>query len=527
VSVAAGRRAPAWTPRAARAAEDPAPVALRSATGAALVATTVLASMVGFLNARGLTVAVPAIGRDLRASVAALQWVVTAFLVAVAALLLLSGALADRFGRLRLLRIGLLVMLAASVLCAVAPSPGALIAARIAQGVGGAMVIPSSLALLNGSLRPADRARGIGVWAAVATLGATAAPLAGGWLVDHASWRWIFLLNVPLVLAALVTLRRLPEPRTDAGGARFDVPGAILAIVALGGVVYALNEGPMGGWLGPDVLVAGAAGLVAAWALVPVERGRRAPMLRLSLFASRQFDAINVTTLLFYGALSAAEYLLVLQCQLTLGYSAAGAGAVLVPQAAVYLLVSPLGGALVARVGPRRLMVAGLVVVATAVAWSSQARPGASYTEALLGPALLWGLGAGLVVAPLTAAVLTAAGDRDLGEASAVNNAASLLGAIVAIAVVPALIGVRAGMDLTAALAGGYEGAMLALAAVCGLAALVTALFVTDERRTGAPRFAPPAPGHGCALPVPGVALGDPGADQGRPGRDHVLTPSA
>jgi MFS family permease len=191
-------------------------VALRSRAGAAVIATTVLASMVGFLDASVVNVAVPAIQRDLGASVSAVQWTLTGYLVAVAALLLLSGALADRFGRGRVLAAGLGVMLVASVLCAVAPSVGTLIAARVVQGAGAALVVPSSLALLNGTLRVDDRARGIGIWAGLATIGTTVGPYAGGWMVDHVSWRAVFLLNLPLIVAGLAVLRHVPEP----GGAQ-------------------------------------------------------------------------------------------------------------------------------------------------------------------------------------------------------------------------------------------------------------------------------------------------------------------
>ncbi|SHN26583.1 DHA2 family efflux MFS transporter permease subunit [Cryptosporangium aurantiacum] len=501
----------AETPGAASAAPmaDPAPaaagalLALRSGAGAAVVAATVLASMVSFLDANVVNVAVPAIGRDLGAAVVGVQWVLTGYLLAVTALLLLSGALADRFGRRRILVIGLLVMLAASILCAVAPSVGALIAARVLQGAGSALVVPTSLALLNGALRVPDRARGIGVWAAISTVGTTLGPYAGGWLIDHASWRTVFLVNVPLIAAGLVVLRFVPENPSARRPLSLDWAGVLLAVVGLGGTIYALTEASSSGWGTARVLVPGVLGLVALAALVPAERRVRAPMLRLSLFRSRQFDAINVATVLFYGALAAAGYLLILQCQLELGYSAAAAGAALVPSSAVFLAVSPLSGALVARLGPRRLMVAGMLVVGVSIGWLGWAVPGSSYAAVILPCALLWGLGIGLAVAPLTAAVLAAVADADLGEASAVNDAASRLGGLLAIAAVPVLVGVGGGAGLGAALVDGYRPAMVALAAVCGVAALVTSVFVTDRRpAVPAPRVVPAAPHHGCAPPL-------------------------
>ncbi len=485
-------------------------VALRSGSGAALIAATVLASMVAFLDAAVVNVAVPALQADLGASVSGVQWVVAGYLLTAAALLLPAGALIDSFGRRRALFAGLVVMLVASVLCAVAPSTGTLVAARLVQGAGAALVVPSALALLNGTLLVADRARGIGVWAGLATLGMTLGPYAGGWLVDTTSWRYLFLLNVPLVLAALWVLRHVP----DTGGARrplsVDVPGAVLSVVGLGGLVYALMSGPVTGWTSAWVLVVGFTAVVCLAALIPIERRRRDPMLRLSLFASRQFDAVNTATLLLYGALAAAAYLVVLQVQLQLGYTAAEAGAVLIPEAAVFLVLSPVVGGLVGRIGPRRLMLAGILCITGAFLWLSTVEAGDGYAEALLPGALLWGLGLALTVAPLTATVLAAVVDDDLGEASAVNDAAARIGALLLVALVPVLVGVGTG-ELGPALADGYRPAMLVMTGLALAAAVVTALFVSD-RPAGMPLRTPPQmPPHpglrGCALPAGQASL--------------------
>jgi EmrB/QacA subfamily drug resistance transporter len=475
--------------------------ALRSWTGFAVIAATVLSSSVGFLDAYVVSVAVPAIRSDLHASVSSLQFVVTGYLLTVAALLLLSGALADRFGRKRLVQIGLLGMLGSAILCSVAPNVGILIAARIIQGIGGALVVPSSLAMLNGALRVKDRARGIGIWAGLATLGSTVGPYAGGWLVDHGSWRWIFLLNVPLIVLGLVAIRFVPEIVKSAGKFSLDLPGALLAVVGLGGVIYALTIGPSSGWLSVPVVAIGVIGVGSLVALVPVERRRAAPMLRLSLFVSRQFDAINVSTVLFYGALAAANYLLVLQCELQLGYTASQAGAILIPESVVFLVLSPFTGALVARLGPRWLMVGGMVLVGVAFFWLSAAHHGDSYVGAVLPGVLLWGVGVGLLVTPLTAAVLAAVSDTDLGEASAINDAAARVGAVIVIALVPLLIGASGNRGLGAALMHGYQPGMIVMGSICVAAALVSGLFVSDER-TAAPSIAPAPLVHGCALPV-------------------------
>ncbi|GAA0448363.1 MFS transporter [Paractinoplanes deccanensis] len=479
-------------------------IALRSPVGRALIAATVLASAVGFVDAYMINVAVPAIGRDLDASVSQLQWVLTGYLVTVAALLLLSGALADHFGRRRVLAAGLLVMLAASLACAAAPTVEALIAARLVQGAGGALVVPSSLALLNGTLRRPDRARGIGVWAGISTLGTTLGPYGGGWLVDHTSWRYVFLINVPLILAALLLLRRVPDVDTMRRPLSVDVAGALLAVVGLGGVIYALTAGADSGWGSGPVVVSAVLAVACLAALVPVERRQRLPMLRPGLFRSRPFDAINAATVLFYGALAAVSYLVILQCQLRLGYSATQAGAALIPESAVFLVVSPFVGGLVARVGTRWPMAGGILVVAAGFAWLSGAQPGEPYARAILPGALLLGLGLGLAVAPLTAGVLAAVDDSDLGEASAVNDAASRVGGVVLVALVPLLLGTRGAAGLAGPLAANYRFAMLVLAGVTAAAAILTAVFVPSRR--AAPRAMPPAPRlQACA-----VAVGEP-----------------
>lgn len=476
-------------------------VDLRSRRGVVLIAATVLSSLLGFFDAYVVVIAVPAIKQDLGGSVTAIQFVVTGYLLTVAALLLLSGALADRFGLRRVLGVGLLVMLVASVLCSIVPSIEWLIAARVAQGVGGALVVPTSLAMLNGTLQVADRARGIGIWAGLSTLGMTVGPYIGGWLVDLASWRLVFLVNVPLVIAALGFLRFVPATGRIVRSAPLDLGGAALAVVGLGGVTYALTLGPEAGWTDPLVLGTAVVGVVCLIALVLLDRRLPAPLLRLSLFASRQFDAINVTTVLLYGAFAAANYLLVLQCELRLGYSAADAGAVLIPESVVFLLLSPFIGGLVARIGPRWLMLVGILCVAVAFVLLSGASPGQTYVEALLPGVLMWGLGVGLLVTPLTAAVLGAVSDSDLGEASAINDGAARVGALLVTALVPVLIGSTGGQSLASAIENGYQFAMIVMAALCVLAAIVAGVFVSN-RRVNVPLAAPAHRLTSCALPV-------------------------
>jgi EmrB/QacA subfamily drug resistance transporter len=396
--------------------------------------------------------------------------------------------------------IGLYVMFGASIFCSFAPSISALIAGRAIQGVGAALVTPTSLALLNGTLRSSDRARGIGVWAALETLASTVGPYVGGWLVDSLSWRWVFLLNLPLILLALVVVRRVPEVSGDRARS-LDVVGALLAVLALGGVIYALTEGAGSGWSSPKIVIAFAVGVVALLALAPAERRRRAPMLRLSLFSSRQFDAINVTTILVYGALAAASYLVTVTLELKLGYSAAQAGAALIPMSAVFILLSPLSGAFVSRLGARWLMVAGILLIAGSQLWLAQLHSGSHYVDAILPPTVLRGVGLGLMVAPLTAAVLAAVGDSDLGEGSAINDAAARVGAVVAVALVPVLIGLGAGSSLADALMTGYRQAMIVLGGICVAGAVVAWIFVPGG---AAPRLVDPAPNPGRPVPAAG-----------------------
>jgi EmrB/QacA subfamily drug resistance transporter len=468
-----------------RGGDPPKLVALRSKAGVALLATTVLASAVGILAASVVNVAIPAIGRDQGSGVSGLQWVLTGYLVTVVALMPLSGALADRLGRRRVLAAGLVVMLVGSALCAVAPTIAALIAARITQGVGGAMVVPSSLALLVGTLRASDRARGIGVWSGLATSSSAVGLCVGGWLVDHATWRAVFLLDVPLIVAGLAVLRRVPDTSDESEPRSLDAPGAVLAVFGLGALIYALGEGPSQGWGHAPIVASAVVGVVSLVALVATERRLRAPMIRISLFRSGQFDAINVTTFLFDGAAAAVAYLVILQCELRLGYSAAQAGEALIPASAVFLVIAPLSGRLVARVGARWLMVAGMVCVAGAFVWLSRAQPGDRYMQAILPGPVLWGLGLGVSVTPLTAAVLAAVRDVDLGEASAINDTASRIGGVIAVAIAPALIGWGGGRSLADALVRGFEPAMIAMGGLCIAGAVLTAVLVSDERTVG------------------------------------------
>ncbi|MGD8169035.1 DHA2 family efflux MFS transporter permease subunit [Herbiconiux sp. P16] len=475
--------------------DDVGTVPLRSSRGVFVLAATVLASTIGFLDASVVNVAIPAIGKDLNAAVGDLQWTVTSYLVAVTALLLVAGALSDRYGRRRILIVGLSITLVASVFCALAPGAPLLVVGRIVQGIGGALTVPSSLALLNGTLRPRDRPRGIGLWAALSTVGYTVGPYAGGWLVDNASWRWLFILNVPLVILALLALIRVREQKDPAATGGIDYLGAVLIAIGLGAVVYALTDGSASGWARPAIIVAGVVGIGCLVALVPVELRVANPVLNLRLFRSKQFSAINASTLLFYAAISGVGYLVLLRLELQLNYSPTLAGAALIPSSVVFLIVAPISGNLVAKFGPRWLMAVGILVAGLGFLWLSFLGPTSSYWLGVLPGNLLQGLGFGLAVTPLTSAVLAAVRSADLGEASAINNAVSRLGGAVAIAIIPALAGPGV-HTLAETIDAAYQPGMVITAVLCLAAAAIAAVFVSNVP-AAAPVTAAPMP-HAC-----------------------------
>ena len=321
-------------------------VRLASPQGKWVLLTTVLGSSMAMLDSTVVNVALPRIGRDLDANLSALQWTVNAYMVTLAGLILLGGALGDRFGRRKVFVIGVVWFAVASLLCGIAPNAGVLIAARALQGVGGALLTPGSLALIQASFHPDDRGRAVGLWSGFGGIGAAVGPFVGGWLVDGPGWRWVFLLNVPLALVCVpVALRHVPESGDQRAHGRFDVLGAVLGALALALVTYALIEAGEGGLV---VVVSAVAGLAAAVAFVVVERRRPDPMMPLDIFASRQFTAVNLVTLCVYAALGGFFFLAALQLQVVVGYSALAAGTALLPTTVLMLLLSARSGELAA-----------------------------------------------------------------------------------------------------------------------------------------------------------------------------------
>jgi EmrB/QacA subfamily drug resistance transporter len=451
------------------------PVELGTARGRWLLLATVLASGMAFLDTTAVTVALPTIGRELDASLAGLQWTVTGYTLALAALVLLGGALGDRYGRRRVFLLGVAWFAVASLVCGIAASPGQLVAARVLQGVGGALLTPGSLALLQSSFRPGDRARAIGLWSAFAGIAGLLGPFLGGLLVDAASWRLVFLLNVPVAAVVLVIAgRHVPESRAPTPRGRFDVPGAALGALALGAVTHALIAAGEDPWRA-DVVAAGVLGLVAGAAFVVRERRAHDPLLPPSLFAERQFTGANLATFAVYGGLGGSSLFLVLQLQTVLGYEAAAAGAAMLPSIALISLLSPAAGSLAVRVGPRLPMTVGPLLTAAGTAWLAGVDAGSPYLTAVLPGSLLQGLGMATTVAPLTATVLAAAPDALAGVASGVNNAVARAGQLLAVAALPVAVGL-AGADYARpeVFAAGYRTAMLACAGLFVLGAAVS-----------------------------------------------------
>jgi EmrB/QacA subfamily drug resistance transporter len=410
-------------------------VAYGSAAGRWVLVATVLGSAVASLDATVVNVALPAIRGDLHASVAGLQWIVTGYMLTLAALLLAGGSLGDHFGRRRMFVVGVLWFGVASVLCAAAPNLTMLLAARALQGIGGALLTPGSLAIIEASFRPADRGRAIGTWSGFSGVATAIGPFLGGWLIANYSWRWIFLLNVPLSLfVAGIAVRHVPETRDPSAGRRLDIGGALLTVAGLGALTYALTD---------RNLLIGLVGVALLAAFVEFERRADHPMLPPDIFRSRQFTGANLVTLLLYAALSGAFFLLVITLQQALKYSPTAAGATLIPLTLLMLFLSPRTGALAQRIGPRVPMTFGPMIAAAGLALLATVNPGDHYLAGVFPAMLVFGGGLTLTVAPLTATVLAAARQEHAGIASAVNNTVARVAGLLAVAALPAVIGLR------------------------------------------------------------------------------------
>jgi EmrB/QacA subfamily drug resistance transporter len=437
---------------------------------------TVLGSGIAFLDATVVNVALPTIGEELDAGISSLQWVVNAYTLTLSGFLLLGGSLGDHYGRRRVFVIGVVWFAAASLLCGLAPSAEALIAARTLQGIGGALLTPGSLAIIEASFRAEDRAPAIGAWSGLGGVTAAIGPFLGGWLVQAVSWRLIFLINLPLaVLVVWVAQRHVPESRDPSVGRGLDYTGAALAAVGLAGVVYALTDGPGLGWTSPRILLAGVVGVAALVAFVLWERRSRHPMLPLDIFASRQFSAANLVTFVVYGALGGALFLMPIQLQRVVGFSPLASGVALIPITLVMLLLSARAGRLSARIGPRLPMTLGPLLMAAGFALFTRIGPGSSYLADVLPGMLVFAFGLTLTVAPLTATVLAAAPTEHAGMASAVNNTVARAAGLLAVAVLPVAAGITgAGALDPDRFNDGFDMAVMIAAALCAVGGLIS-----------------------------------------------------
>jgi EmrB/QacA subfamily drug resistance transporter len=483
----------------------------------------VLGSGIAFLDATVVNVALPDIGRDLHASTSTLQWILNGYVLTLAALILLGGSLGDRYGRRRIFVLGTGVFTIASLLCAVAPDAGLLVVARLVQGVGGALLTPGSLAMVESGFRPADRARAIGAWSGLGGVAGALGPLVGGVLVGLMSWRAVFLINLPLgVFIVVVAGRHVPETRDPAADGRLDFRGVILAAVGLAGTTYALIEAPADG-ASPAVVVMAVGGAIALIAFLVAERRSANPMMPLSMFASRQFSAANAVTFVVFGAFSGVFFLLVAFLQISLGYSPLAAGAASLPITALMLVLSAPAGALAQRIGPRIPLTVGPLVTAVGLVLLSRIDRGDRYLSTVFPAVVVFGLGLTLVVAPVTATVMAAADERHSGIASGINTAVSRLAGLIIVAVLPLVAGLTGERFYDpAAMDHGFHIAMLACAALSAAGGILAWLTISADVLESEP-----APGgdlptgalHDFSCAVAGPSL--------RPGREADCHPIA
>jgi EmrB/QacA subfamily drug resistance transporter len=424
-----------------------------------------------FLDGTVVNVALKTIGQDLDASLGELQWITNGYLLSLASLILLGGSLGDRFGRRKVFVIGTAWFATASLLCGLAPNPEILILARVLQGVGGALLTPGSLAMIQGAFQASDRPKAIGAWTGLGSIAAAIGPFIGGGLVDYANWRWIFLINLPIAATTIVIAQRyVPETKDPNASRHFDVIGAVLATLTLGALTYALIE-----WGGALAVIAAVVAVLAAVGFVVVEHREKAPMLALGIFRDRTFSAANSMTLIVYAALGASMFFITLQLQTVSGWTALQAGLATFPITICMIFLAARGGELGARIGPRVPMTFGPIVMGVSCLMLLAIGDDVNYWTDVLPGVTVFGLGLALMVAPLTATVLAAAPDEHAGIASGVNNAVARAGSLLAVAALPVVVGLTGeDYDIPSVFNDGYRSAMMIAAAMLVVGGVVS-----------------------------------------------------
>jgi EmrB/QacA subfamily drug resistance transporter len=476
---------------------------LSTARGRWVVATTVLGSGMAALDATVVGIALPAIGRDFHVGVTSVQWVVDAYTLTLAGLLLLGGTLGDSYGRRRMFIVGTIWFAVASLLCGVAPNVGVLIAARALQGVGGALLTPGSLAILQASFAEDERSAAIGAWSGLGGVATAIGPFLGGWLISAVSWRLVFYINLPIAVAVvLIAARHVPETKSPGPVPRLDVRGAVCISGALAGLTYGLIAASSDGWGSVPVLASLGAGVVLFGLFILAEAREPQPMLPLGVFASRQFSAANAVTFVVYAALGGLLFLVPTVLEVAHGYSPIEAGSALLPVTVIMLLLSSRSGALAAKIGPRLQMTAGPLVIAVSLFLFTRLGTSGNYLTAVLPAVVVFGLGVAINVAPLTATALAAAPADHAGVASAVNNDVARAAGLIAVAVLPALAGITGDSYLhPALLAHGFRNAAIMAAVFCAAGGVLAGLTIRNPVRASRPA---PGPAEvSCALEAP------------------------
>jgi len=476
-------------------------LAYGESAGRWVLAATVLGSSLAFVDATVVNIALPTMGKDLGAGLSGLTWTVNAYTLTLACLILLGGSLGDRVGRRRVFMVGVLWFALASMLCGLALNVEMLIASRALQGIGGALLTPGSLAILQSSFRPADRARAIGAWSGLGGIAGATGPFIGGWLIGVASWRWIFLINVPVAVAVVViATRHVPESRDPVATHHTDVAGAGLVAVGLATLTYGLIAWPQEGPGAPSVWGSLAFGVIAIGGFLAWEATAKDPMLPLGIFASRVFSATNAVTFAVYAALGGLFFWLVLALQVVAGYTPLEAGVSLLPVTLIMFAFSARAGALSQRIGPRIPMSVGPILAAVGVAGLTWIGPDASYVSDVLVPVSIFGCGLSLTVAPLTATALASVPEGNAGLTSGVNNAVARVAGLLAVAVLPLVAGLSGqGYTDPTVLEPAFRTVMWVCAGLLVTGGLLSAVFVRAAQIS--PSTAPAGPAQ-APLPV-------------------------